>query len=119
MTTPRDTKAALFDAAIDSVHDMDVTHRDHADANHREHLAQAMGVDVMNMTPQQIHWALVHYWSGDPRAEMGKERYDHQGKEMLPWMMENGLLDRDGYRTDKLTAYVEHLCAVQLPPHGN
>ncbi|MFC6760423.1 hypothetical protein ACFQFQ_14500 [Sulfitobacter porphyrae] len=67
------------------------------------------------MTPLQIHWALVHYWSGDPRAEMGEHRYNHQGKAMLPWMRENGLLDLDGHKTDKLTAYVEHLCAVQLP----
>tara|TARA_R110000751_G_scaffold65483_2_gene133965 strand:- start:12953 stop:13192 length:240 start_codon:yes stop_codon:yes gene_type:complete len=67
------------------------------------------------MTPLQIHWAMVHHWSGNPREELGEERYKHQGKDMLPWLRENELIDRDGYPTDKLRAYVEHICAVRLP----
>lgn len=67
------------------------------------------------MTPMQILWALVHHWSGNPREELGHQRYEHQDKEMLPWLLKNELIDRDGYPTEKLRAYVEHLCAVKIP----
>jgi len=73
------------------------------------------------LTPDHLRYALA-FATGGLEAALNLEGYDsNHGKKVREWMVDNGLLDWDASRnrgtpaTDKLLAWVEHLCAQPLP----
>ena len=75
----------------------------------------------MKLTPMHIHWAVVHYFSPDPRAELGAAHYDSPaGEDAQNWLLGEGLIsypsgDGKPRGTQRLAAFVEHLCQQPLP----
>ena len=71
------------------------------------------------LPPAYILFALACYYSGDPIEEIGKSRWDSDiGKEIQDWLLGNGLVERLDFPiecTDRLEAWVKHLCSQPLP----
>lgn len=74
----------------------------------------------MKLTPMHIHWAVVHHFSADPRAELGSAHFNSPaGCEVQKWLWEEGLVEGSTkattHGTPRLAAFVEHLCQQPLP----
>ena len=72
------------------------------------------------MTPFQLRWALVFASGGEAWTEIDWHEFDSPvGQETKLWLLKEGLIHGDDRRwgdpTDRLLAYIEHLCAQPLP----
>lgn len=68
------------------------------------------------LTPLQVRMALAYAVSQVPAAMFPEDQWrSRAADEARTWLRASGLVDHDGYATDKLHAYVEALCALPLP----
>jgi len=72
-------------------------------------------------TPMQVRWALAFAVSRDAWfTQIDTEEFDSAaGFEVKAWLISEGLISDNsgdwGAPTDKLRAYIDHLCAQPLP----
>ena len=73
------------------------------------------------MSPMQIHWCIMFWVRADPIAELGDEHFNSPaGKDVQQWMIDEQLIawsatDSRYERQERLGAFIDHLCAQQLP----
>lgn len=70
----------------------------------------------MSYAPIYIKFALAYYTSGDPKAELGLQHFTSEsGSQVYQWLKRENLIDENDRATDRLEAWVRHLCNQPLP----
>ncbi len=70
----------------------------------------------MMYSPIHIDFAMACHCSTDPRSVIGPDRWESSaGKSVRAWLLSEGLIDENEDGTDRLDAWVGHLCSQSLP----
>lgn len=73
-------------------------------------------MSMTDLAPVHLEWCLAYWTRSNPRDKLGEDHFNSSvGQEVLTWLRTNGLIDGDDRATDKLGAYVQHLCRQPLP----